>query len=36
MLQALLAAAEPSGVRHHRALPAKDATGIKEAMLCKT
>ena len=36
MLQALLAVAGPNGVRHHLALPAKDAIGIKEAMLCKT
>lgn len=30
MLQALLAVAGPSGVRRHLALPANDATGIKE------
>ena len=33
MLQALPAVAGPSGVRSHLALQAKDATGIKEAML---
>jgi hypothetical protein len=36
MLQALLVVAGPSDVRRHLAPPAEDATGIKEAMLCKT
>jgi len=36
MLQALLAVAGPNGARRHLALPAKDAIGIKETILCKT
>jgi hypothetical protein len=35
MLQVLLAVAGPNGVRRHLAPLAKNATGIKEAMLCK-
>ena len=36
MLRALLAVAGQSAVKRHLAPPAKNATGIKEAMLCKT